>query len=258
MSWRQRTAGVALAIALVFAGAPVRAQEVTVFAAASLADALGEIGRLYEDETGKQLRFSFASSSTLARQIEAGAPADIYASASTAWMDYLQEAGLVAADTRVEPIGNRLVLIARRGSGLGPVTLTRDTDLAALLGPEQRLAVGDPAHVPAGIYAEQALRWLGQWAALEPRLARADDVRAAVALVARGEAPLGIAYATDAAVSTAVEVVAGFPAASHEPIVYPFAMVEGHGDSAAARDAYSFILGAKALKVFRRYGFARE
>ncbi len=203
-----------------------RAEPVTVFAAASLTNALQDIGEAYTAKTGKRLRFSFASSSVLAKQIEAGAPAHIFVSADEAWMDYLQERNAIATGTRVSPIGNRLVLVAPADSPLTPAALSRGFDLAGLLGPNGRLAVGDPAHVPAGIYAKDAMTALGLWQGVESRLARADNVRAALALVETGEAPLGVVYATDAAASRKIKVVAAFPAGSHKPVTYPFAIVQ--------------------------------
>ncbi len=259
MIMQQRLGAAALALVLTVIGlaGPARAAEVTVFAAASLTNAMEDVGALYREKTGEPLRFSFASSSTLARQIEAGAPAQIYASANEKWMDTLDKAGLVADGTRVSPISNSLVLIAPEDSDLEPVAITKETDLAALLGTDGRMAVGDPDHVPAGIYAAEALRALGQWDALEPRLARADDVRAALALVARGEVPLGIVYGTDAAISEKVKVLGTFPAGSHKPITYPFAIVAGN-DTPAVRAVFDFIVGPEALKVFERYGFTRN
>lgn len=248
----------ALALAVVTAPAAVRpgqaTEPVTVFAAASLTDALQEIARAYHAATGVQVRLSFAASSTLARQIEAGAPADIFASANERWMDELARKDLIEPDSRTSPIANRLVLIAP-GGGPDEVELGRDTDLAALLGADGRLAVGDPDHVPAGLYARQALQALGQWDRLAPRLARADNTRAALALVERGEAPLGIVYATDAAITPRVRVIAIFPADSHAPISYPFALVKG-SDNADARAFFRYLTGAEAGAIFARFGFA--
>jgi molybdate transport system substrate-binding protein len=201
------------------ASEPTRIETVTVFAAASLTDALSELGRRYEQaHPDVRVRFSFAASSAVARQIEAGAPADIFASANEEWMDYLAARELIVPDSRRVPIGNSLVLIAPLDAAIGAVAVDRHVDLAGLLG-EGRLAVGDPAYVPAGAYAEKALAFLGVWDAVAPRLARAESVRAAMALVARGEAPLGIVYATDAAIDAKVKVVGRFPPASHPPIV---------------------------------------
>lgn len=243
-----------LLLSLALGRATVAAEPLTVFGAASLTDALTAAGEAWRERSGGEVRFSFASSSVLARQIEAGAPADIFASANEAWMDRLAEAGLIDTASRTSPIANSLVLIAPAGSALGEVEIGPSTDFLALLPPDGRVAVGDTAHVPAGIYAKQALTNLGAWAALEPRLALADNVRAALALVERGEAPLGIVYATDAAIVDEVKVVGRFPGDSHEPITYPFAMVKGR-EGAAARAFMDFLTSDDGLAIFQRYGF---
>jgi molybdate transport system substrate-binding protein len=210
-----------------------RAQELTVFAAASLTDAMKDVSAQWVKAGHQPLRMSFGSSSTLARQIDQGAPANVFASADEKWMDFLAEKKLIVADTRKDLLGNDLVLVVPADK---PQHLTISTgfDLTGLLGPNGRLAVGDPAHVPVGIYAEQALKKLGLWQAVEPRLARTDDVRSGLLLVERGEAPAGIVYATDAAVSKGVMVAGIFPASSHDPISYPFAVTKA-GDTAEAR-----------------------
>ncbi|ESR26241.1 molybdate ABC transporter substrate-binding protein [Lutibaculum baratangense] len=236
---------------------PARAEPPTVFAAASLTDAMEAVGRAYQEETGEAVRFSFASSSTLARQVEAGAPADIIISANEQWMDYLQEREMIDPTTRMSPISNGLVLVAPRDGGVDEVDITAETDLAALLGTNGRLAVGDPDHVPAGIYAKQSLEALGFWGALEQRLARADDVRAALTLVSRGEASLGIVYATDAQVDGGVKVVGHFPTDSHDPITYPFAVVADAPSGSAAR-LFDFLTGEEALAIYERHGFRRN
>jgi len=253
-----RALALALALTASLTTAPaVRAQPVTVFAAASLTDAMTSIGAAWRAQGGREVRFSFAASSTLARQIEAGAPTDIFASANVRWMDHLAVRGLVDAATRVSPIANRLVLVAPAGTPGGEIAIGPGLDLAARMGPKTRLAVGDPDHVPAGLYAEQALASLGLWAELAPRLARADDVRAALALVARGETPFGIVYATDAAITPAVRVVGTFPADSHRPIVYPFAVVAGAARPAVA-DLFAFVTEDAALAIFEDFGFERN
>jgi molybdate transport system substrate-binding protein len=244
----------ALAAAACARAPETEADSVTMLAAASLTDALSEIAADYQEETGTQVRLSFASSSTLARQIEAGAPADIFAAADRQWMDYLGERGLIDETSRAEPIGNTLVLIAPADSSVATPTVDASLDLPALLGPNGRLAVGDPDHVPAGLYARQALEHLELWDEAEPRLARAEDVRGALALVARGEAPLGIVYATDAAISPDVTVLAVFRAETHEPIVYPFALLGGE-PSAAARDFFAYVAGDDGRAVFAAHGF---
>ncbi len=233
---------------------PARA-EVTVMAAASLTDALRELGQAWATQGHAPPRFVFAASSTLARQIEQGLPADIFASADEPWADYLQQRNLLVPGTRMSPLGNHLVLIAPADQP-GEVTLTPGVDLLARLGPDGRLATGDPASVPVGKYAEAALRSLGAWDAVAPRLARAENVRAALLLVERGEAPLGIVYATDAAASSGVRIVGTFPDGSHPPITYPFALVH---DTPEARALLAFLTGPEAAPVYRRLGFtARE
>ena len=227
----------------------------TVFAAASLTDALRALGQEWRSRGNPAPRFSFAASSALARQIEQGAPADLFMSADEAWANYLQDRNLLAASTRSSPLGNSLVLIAPSATAR-PVTLARDISLAALLGPNGRIATGDPAHVPVGRYAQAALTWLGQWDAIAPRLARADNVRSALLLVERGEAPLGIVYETDARASAGVRIVATFPPESHPPITYPFALTRRAEGNAAARGFLGFIAGAEAMPTWQRHGFA--
>lgn len=245
----------ALACAALLPGGPARAQApVTVFAAASLTDALRALAVEWQARGNPQPRLSFAASSALARQIEQGAPADLFMSADEAWMDYLAERSLIVAATRTSPVGNALVLVAPAGAPR-LVALGRDTDLAALLGPQGRIATGDPAHVPVGRYAEAALRWMGQWETIAPRLARADNVRAALLLVERGEAPFGIVYATDAAASRNVQVVGTFPAESHPAVTYPFALLRRSEGNAAARGFLAFVTGPEASPLWQRFGF---
>jgi molybdate transport system substrate-binding protein len=248
-----------LAAALLAAGTfgVARAQEgPLVFAAASLTDALRDLGAQWAARGNPAPRFSFAASSALARQIEQGAPADLFMSADEPWMDYLQERNLIVNATRTSPLGNDLVLVAP-ASAAQPVALTRTTDLAALVGPNRRIATGDPAHVPVGRYAQAALEWMGQWDAINPRLARADNVRSALLLVERGEAPFGIVYGTDAAISQGVRVVGTFPAESHPPITYPFAVTRRGADNAQARAFLAFLTGAEAAPTWQRFGFSR-
>lgn len=234
---------------------PAAAEEpVTVFAAASLTDAMRQLGAQWAAKGHPAPRFSFDASSTLARQIEQGAPAAIFASADEPWADYLQTRGLLADGTRTSPLGNALVLIAPADQA-APVVLVRGVDLLPRLGATGRIATGDPASVPVGKYAEAALRWLGVWDQLSPRLARAENVRAALLLVERGEAPLGIVYATDAAVAKGVATVGTFPAGSHPPISYPFALVK-RGDTPEARALLAFLTGPEAAPVYRRLGFS--
>jgi molybdate transport system substrate-binding protein len=237
------------------AAQPALAQEpVTVFAAASLTDAMRALGQEWQARGNPAPRFSFAASSALARQIEQGAPADLFMSADEPWMDYVQQRNLVVNATRVSPLGNALVLVAPANAAR-PVPLARGTDLAALLGPNGRIATGDPAHVPVGRYAQAALEWMGQWGALSPRLARADNVRAALLLVERGEAPFGIVYATDATASPGVRVVGAFPAESHPPVTYPFALLRRAEGNAQARALLAFLAGPEAQPTWQRFGF---
>jgi molybdate transport system substrate-binding protein len=246
----------ALCAALLPLAAPARAQQaVTVFAAASLTDALRAQASDWAARGNPAPRLSFAASSALARQIEQGAPADLFLSADEPWMDYLQQRNLIVPATRVSPLGNALVLVAPAARAR-PVALDRGTDLAALLGPNGRIATGDPAHVPVGRYAQAALEWMGQWSAIAPRLARADNVRAALLLVERGEAPFGIVYATDAAASPGLRAVGTFPPASHPAITYPFAVTKRADGNAPARALYAFLTGAEAAPTWQRFGFS--
>jgi len=202
------------------------------------------------------LRLSFASSSTLARQIEEGAPANLFASADEKWMDYLADKKLIAGDTRKDLLGNSLVLIVPSDKPLH-VTIAPGFDLPGLLGPNGRLATGDPKHVPVGIYAEQALKKLGLWDAVAPHLASTEDVRSALLLVERGESPVGIVYGTDAAVSKAVIVAGTFPESSHDPVSYPFAVTKS-GDTPDARSLLTFLSGPQARAIFVKRGFTVE
>jgi molybdate transport system substrate-binding protein len=230
----------------------------TVFAAASLQDALRALEPQWRAAApgNPPLRLSFAASSALARQIEQGAPAEVFMSADEPWMDYLAQRNLIVPDTRVSPLGNDLVLVAPANSPAAALSLGRGTDLAALVGAGGRLSVGDPAHVPAGRYARQALEWMGQWQALSPRLARADNVRAALLLVERGEAPLGIVYSTDARASSGVKVLGAFPPGSHQPVTYPFAVTRRAEGEPMARVLLGFLSGAAAAETWRRFGFS--
>lgn len=236
--------------------AAARADGLTVFAAASLTDALRDVAALWQKAGHEPLHLSFAASSTLARQIEQGAPADLFASADERWMDDLARHGLIAAGTRRDLLGNALVLVMPADHAR-TVAIARGFDLAALLGRGGRLAVADPAHVPAGLYAAEALRRLGLWASVANRLAPAEDVRAALLLVERGEAPAGIVYATDAAVAPGVAVAGTFPADSHAPIRYPFALTR-RGDTAQGRALLAFLESRAARAVFVRRGFTAE
>jgi molybdate transport system substrate-binding protein len=242
------------ALALLLAAPALAQQPATVFAAASLTDAMRALGQEWASRGHPAPRFSFAASSALARQIEQGAGADLFLSADEPWMDYLQSRALIVNGSRISPIGNALVLVAPSTPMRAPMALGRGTDLLALAA-GGRIATGDPAHVPAGRYAEAALRWMGQWDAIAPRLARADNVRSALLLVERGEAPLGIVYSTDAAASRGVVVLGTFPAGSHAPITYPFAITRRAAGNAEALALHAFLAGPDAVPIFARFGF---
>ena len=224
---------------------------VLVFAAASLANVLGDLDKAFTAQTGIRVTSSLAASSTLAKQIEAGAPADVYFSADLQWMDYLQQRGLLRAGSRRDVVGNSLVLVAPSGSSLR-VSIGPGLDLLRLLG-GGRLAVADPDSVPAGIYAREALRKLGVWSSVVPRLVRAENVRAALEYVARSDAPLGIVYGSDALVEKRVRIVGVFPADSHSPIIYPVALTR-RADASAAR-YLAFITSTVTRPIFRKWGF---
>lgn len=234
------------------AAAAAAGPALTVFAAASLQNALEEISAAQLRAGGAPARLAFAASSTLARQIERGAPADVYVSADLAWMDYLAERGRIVEGSRVIVARNRLVVIAPAARA-APLEIEPGVALLERLG-KGRLALGDPAHVPAGRYAKAALESLGLWASLAARLAPVENVRAALVLVVRGEAPLGIVYASDVAVEPGVRVVGTFPPDSHPPIVYPAARVVGAAQPAAGR-YLAFLRSPVARAAFARQGF---
>jgi molybdate transport system substrate-binding protein len=224
---------------------------ITVFAAASLTNVLQELGDGFTKQTSIPVRFSFAASSALARQIENGAPADIFFSADLEWMDYLQTRKLIRTDTRHDVVGNRLVLIAAADSKI-KLKIEPHFPLAAALGKE-RLATGDPDAVPAGRYAREALTTLGVWDDVMARIVRTDSVRSALAFVDRGETPLGIVYETDALADKRVRVVDVFPANSHLPIVYPVALTSFARPDAGRFVAY--IRGPVGDVAFKAHGF---
>lgn len=241
------------ALALGLSAASARAEDVFVFAAASLTNALNEIGDSFTAKTGHAVKPSYAASSALAKQIEQGSPAHVFASADLKWMDYLTQAKLVEAESRFNLLGNTLVLVAPADSKLGRLEIDAHTDIAALAG-DGRIATGSPDSVPVGLYFRQAMERSGQWQKVERKIAGAESVRAALALVERGEAPLGVVYATDAAVSKKVKVVGTFPASMHDPVVYPFALVAGKPNP-AAKAFLDFVRSPEAKGVFARYGF---
>ncbi len=241
------------ALALLAAPVAASAADLTVFAAASLKTALDDVVEDWSAATGGRAAVSYAGSSALARQIAQGAPADVFISANPGWMDALEAEGRIAPGSRVDLLGNRIVLIAH-GAGAAPVALAPGVDLAGMLG-DGPLAMALVDAVPAGIYGKAALEWLGVWEAVAPRVAQVDNVRAALALVATGAAPMGVVYATDAAADARVSVVGTFPREAHPPIVYPAALVAGR-ESAAARGFLDWLQGDAARAAFARQGFA--
>ncbi len=236
------------------AALPARAQDktLTIFAAASMKNALDDVNEVFTKATGIKAVASYAASSALAKQIEQGAPADVFASADLEWMDYVAGKKLIKDGTRLNLLGNRLVLIAPKDSRQGDIMIGPGFDIARLAG-NGRIAVADVRAVPAGKYAKAALEKLGAWNAAEAKLAMAENVRAALLLVGRGEALLGIVYETDAKVEPNLKIVGAFPANSHPPIVYPTALTANAKPDAAKYLA--FLRSATALVFFERYGF---
>jgi molybdate transport system substrate-binding protein len=235
-------------------GAPASAQQgrLVVFAAASLKDALDEVNAAYRRETNQEIATSYAASPTLAKQIEAAAPADIFISADLDWMDYLAKKNLIKPETRTNLLGNRLVLIAPADSAV-KLNIGPNFPLASALG-NGRLAIADPSGVPAGKYGKAALGALGVWSSVADKLAPAENVRATLLLVSRGEAPLGIVYQTDAAADKGVKVLGTFPANTHPPIVYPIAAVAASTNPADAR-YIAYLKSPAAGAVFEKQGF---
>lgn len=250
---RLRTFVVSVVVALA-AMSPAHAENepVTVFAAASLQDALKAVAEQFAADTKRPVRFSFAASSAVVRQIEQGAPADILASADAEWVDYAQQKNLIKPRSRVDLLSNKLVLIAPADAPVSQVALSADAILKAL--GNSRLATGEVTSVPIGRYAKAALEKLALWDTVAPRLAQTENVRAALLLVARGEAALGIVYATDVRVEPKVKVVAEFPATSHPPIIYPFAVTaNARGDG--PEKLMAFARGPQARRIFESFGF---
>jgi molybdate transport system substrate-binding protein len=243
-----------LLLLLLLVAAPARAAELLVFAAASLKPALEEIVALPEAKAIAEIKASYAASSALARQIEAGAPADVFVSADLEWMDWLQERDRVATATRFVLVRNELVLVAPRDSTLS-LTLSAQADLHAALG-ESRIALAEPGSVPAGKYAKAAFEKLGLWPQIETRYVATENVRAALALAARGEVPLAAVYHSDAVTGPAVRVVAAFPADSHPEIVYPAAALKDH-DNDTTRRLLTLLRSEKVQAILQKAGFRR-
>lgn len=256
-TWLDRSLGLvaALVLAASLPHAPARAQssDLVVFAAASLKNALDDINAQWKKETGKEARISYAASSALAKQLENGAPAQMFISADIPWMDYVEKKNLIKADTRSNLLGNRIVLIAPAGKAKA-IDIKPGFDLAKIVG-DGRLAMANVDAVPAGKYGKAALEKLGAWDSVSAKVAQADNVRAALLLVSRGEAPAGIVYQTDAAADPKVKIIGTFPENTHPPIIYPIALTA----SATSPDAAAFlayIRSAKAKPLFEAQGFS--
>jgi molybdate transport system substrate-binding protein len=251
-----RLAGLFVAFTILCGSAwsPALAQDksLTVFAAASMKNALDDVDAAYTAKTGVKVVASYAASSALAKQIEQGAPADVFVSADTDWMDYAIGKKNINTPTRVDLLGNSIVLIAPKDSRIDNVTIGPGFDLAKLAG-DGKIATGDVKAVPVGKYAKAALEKFGAWQAAEPKFAMAESVRAALTLVARGEAALGIVYSTDARVEPEVKIVGTFPADSHPPIIYPVAATATA--KAEAADYLAFLRTSAAKAIFEKYGF---
>lgn len=229
-------------------------QSLTVFAAASMRNALDDANAVFTKATGTKVTASYAASSALAKQIEQGAPADIFISADLKWMKYLDDKKLIASGTQVNLFGNSLVLIAPTASKLGHINIAKGFDIAKLAG-DGRIAMADTKAVPAGLYAKAALESLDAWKAAEPKLAQAENVRATLAYVARGETPIGIVYSTDAKVEPKVKIVGTFPADSHRAITYPVAATAETKNPHVAR-YLTFLRSSAAKMIFEKYGFS--
>ncbi len=233
---------------------PPPAPTIDVFAAASLKEAVDEAGAAFAKRTGVHVRAVYASSAVLAKQIEQGAPADVFVSADRGWMDWSIKKTLMDVRTQRVIASNQLVLVAPRDSRLKSVTLRRGVSLMKLAG-GGRIAVGEVASVPAGIYAKAAFTHLGLWDQVKDHLAQADNVRGALAFVARGEAPLGVVYATDAQAEPKVKVIAVFPESSHAPIVYPAAAVRASRYANQDAAFLNFLSGREGQAILKRHGF---
>jgi len=242
---------------IVLAGVPqplVAQEQITVFAAASLKNALDDANAAFTKATGVKTATSYAASSALAKQIEQSAPADVFISADLQWMDYVGDRKLINSDTRFNLLGNKLVLIAPVESKIANVTVGQGFDIAKLVG-SGRIAVADVNAVPAGRYAKAALEKLGSWAAAEPKLAQAENVRAALAFVARDETPLGIVYETDAKVEPKIKIIGVFPDASYPPVTYPVAAIATTTKQSVPQ-YLNFLRSPAAKAIFEKYGFS--
>jgi molybdate transport system substrate-binding protein len=244
------------AAVLIFVSTGTRAADdtpaVLVFGAASLTNVLDDLSQAFTASTKIQVKDSYAASSVLAKQIEAGAPADVFFSADLEWMDYLDQHKLIQPGTRHDVVGNKLVLIAPVESKI-TVKLAQGVDFRPALGVDGKIVTGDPDSVPVGKYAKAALQKLGVWDKVSGQIARAENVRAALAFVARGEAPLGIVYKTDALAEKRVRIVTEFPADTYPPITYPIAITTHGGDG--ARKFEEFTRSKASAEIFRKYGF---
>jgi molybdate transport system substrate-binding protein len=245
----------ALAMCMLMASSAAGAADVTVFAAASLKEAMDDQARRFEAATGNKVVVSYGASNALAKQIEAGAPADVFISADLDWIDYLDQRRLLAPNTRSDLLRNTLVLIAPASSG-STLKIGPNFGLAAALGTD-KLAMANPDSVPAGKYGKSALEKLGVWPSVEKQVARAENVRAALALVSRSEAPFGIVYRTDALADKGVRIVDIFPSDSHPPIIYPAALLAS-SKSPAAKPLLDYLRSAPARPVWEKYGFGLD
>ena len=251
-SWLALLGATVLTLGAGTAPAAAQNRDILVFAAASLKNALDEAAAQWQRESGKKVVISYAASNTLIKQIEQGAPADMFISADLDWMDYGQQKGLIKPDTRSNLLGNRLVLIAPKDSNIS-ANIQPGFDLAALL-KGGRLAMGNVDAVPAGKYGKASLEKLGAWDGVKDKIAQAESVRAALLLVGRGEAPLGIVYQTDAAADPTVKIVGTFPENTHPPIIYPVALTKDSTNPDALA-FLNFIRSPAARPIFERQGF---
>lgn len=250
----RRSLLVALALVAAAPAAPAfAADDVIVFAAASLKNALDDVIAGYHEKTGKTVKASYEASSTLAKQIEQAAPADIFFSADLTWMKYLHDKNLTVADSEKSLLGNEIVLVAPKDS-TATTTIAPGFDLGAVLGPDGKLAMANVESVPAGKYGKAALTKLGVWDSVSARVVQADNVRAALAFVAKGEAPAGVVYATDANAEPAVKVLGTFPADSHPPIVYPVALIAA-STNPDAKAFLEFLESDAAKPAYTKQGF---